>query len=926
MNYCLHQSKLWCKIMRITFSQVLILLLSTALSYAGSSSAQEVLKKKINLSIENKTLNEVLKTLAKTNQVQFVYNLDVLQTKEKISAQFSDQELKEVLDNLLSKYNISYQVIKNKIILTSPVKTENLSDNLTVQAVKINGKVTDETNQPLIGVSVRVKGTNTGTQTDLDGNYSITVPNDNAILVFTYIGFITQEVVVSGRSNINVQMKANENSLNEVVVVGYGTQKRANITGSVASANLEDFRNSPSTNIANRIQGTVPGLNVGQVNRAGATPSISIRGQNTLSGNSSVLIILDGVQYTGSLTSINPDDIASIDVLKDASSTAVYGAQAANGVILITSRKGTKDQKPRISFSTSYATQSPNNNLRPMNRQEFIDHVRDLYYNEAYLAPNYTQPNPAFNVATRIDPSMKDAAGNILPNDFNWYKEATHTGYIVDNQLSVSGGSDKFNYLLSGNATTNSGFIKNDLFKRKGLRANLETQATSWLKLGLQSFGSFVNEDGAEPNLLNLIRSSPLVVPYDASGNLIPYPTNTTFSNPFLGYTTDDYDRHNYFFANLYSEISVPHIKGLTYRINFGQNYRLDLHNTSSLYDAGLTGQASKEVTTYYDYTFDNIVTYNRTLKKHDLTATLLYGSVQRKYDYTRAYSNVFSRLTLGYNSLQQGTNRYAVSNAYKEALEYQMARINYGYDSRYLITATVRRDGFSGFAENNKYGIFPSLGLGWIATNESFFKPNWLNYLKVRASYGEIGNQTSRYASLSTLGSGASYVFGDGGSTLFGQQVNSLPNPDLRWERTSGTNAGLDFTLFKGVLTGVFEYYNTKTTDLLYNVNIPTVTGFNTISTNIGQINNQGTELSLTSKNFDTKTVKWSTTLNFSRNVNKVVKLLGDRNGDGKEDDLPQSNLFIGQPINAIYDWQANGIWQVGDNISAGYSVIHLH
>ncbi|RYE12850.1 MAG: TonB-dependent receptor, partial [Sphingobacteriaceae bacterium] len=353
-------------------------------------------------------------------------------------------------------------------------------------------------------------------------------------------------------------------------------------------------------------------------------------------------------------------------------------------------------------------------------------------------------------------------------------------------------------------------------------------------------------------------RSSPLVVPYDASGNLIPYPTNTTFSNPFLGYTTDDYDRHNYFFANLYSEISVPHIKGLTYRINFGQNYRLDLHNTSSIYDAGLTGQASKEITTYYDYTFDNIVTYNRTLKKHDLTATLLYGSVQRKYDYTRAYSNVFSRLTLGYNSLQQGTNRYAVSNAYKEALEYQMARINYGYDSRYLITATVRRDGFSGFAENNKYGIFPSLGLGWIATNESFFKPNWLNYLKVRASYGEIGNQTSRYASLSTLGSGASYVFGDGGSTLFGQQVNSLPNPDLRWERTSGTNAGLDFTLFSGVLTGVFEYYNTKTTDLLYNVNIPTVTGFNTISTNIGQINNQGTELSLTSKNFDTKIFKW--------------------------------------------------------------------
>jgi TonB-linked SusC/RagA family outer membrane protein len=786
--------------------------------------------------------------------------------------------------------------------------------------ISITGKVTDEkTKSPIPGVSVKVKNGTTTAVTDENGVYKISVPNEQTALVFSYIGYDVQEVTVGNIKNINVVLKTSQAILDEVVVVGYGTQKKADVTGSVVRANLDDFRNAPTTNVASLLQGTVPGLNVGQVNRAGATPSIGIRGQNTLGGNQNVLIILDGVQYNGSLTSINPDDIASIDILKDASATAVYGAQAANGVILITSRKGAIG-RTRISFSSQYATQKPNIDLKPMARDEYLDHIKYLYYDEAFLAPDFTRPNPAFDLVSKVDASMKDAQGNLLPNDFSWYNEATKTGAVVDNQLSVSGGTDKITYLLSGSLTRNSGFINNDVFKRKTIRANIETKATDWLTIGLQSFGTFVNEDGVEPSFTDINLMSPLILPWDNNGNLKINPFNTNVTNPLLSYQADDYDRHNYFFANVYGNVQLP-VKGLSYKISFGNNYRLDFKNISNMYDANLTGQASKENTTYYDYTFDNVLTYNKAIGKHSFTGTLLYGAIERDNSYTRAYSTGFSRLTLGYDNLQQGTNRFAISNAWKETLNYQMFRLNYNYDSRYLFTGTIRRDGFSGFAENNKYGIFPSVSAGWDISKEPFFKVNWVDNLKLRIGYGVAGNQTTRYSSLANVGVSAAYVFGDGGSTQFGQQVNSLSNPDLKWERTTGANLGMEFTLFKNRLSGVIEYYDTKTTDLLYSVNIPVITGFSNILTNIGQLNNKGLEISLNSKNINSAEFKWTSSLNFARNVNKLVKLLGDLNGDGVEDDLPQSGLFIGQSTAVIYDYQVNGIWQVGEKIPTGYS-----
>ncbi|MFA6082839.1 SusC/RagA family TonB-linked outer membrane protein [Mucilaginibacter sp.] len=782
----------------------------------------------------------------------------------------------------------------------------------TIAAISITGKVVDDKDGgPLAGVTVKVKGTNIATATNVNGLYTINVPNAEAVLVFSFVGYDEKEKSVGSDQIINITLKATQNNLNEVVVVGYGTQKRQYITGAVVRANLDAFRDAPNTNIVQNLQGTVPGLNVGPVTISGSTPSISIRGQNTISGNRNVLIILDGVQYNNTLSSINADDIASIDILKDASSTAVYGAQAANGVMLITSRKGSN--KPRINFSTSYATQNPAGNTHPMERDEYLEHVRNLYYNKAFLAPDYTTPDPAFNLALYVERTQRDASNNLVPTDFNWYKEGTKNGFINDNQLSVSGSSDKVSYLLSGAYTNQAGYIINDLFKRKSLRANIEVQPENWLKVGLQAFGSFVNNDGAEPSLSDLYQFAPLNTPYNPDGSLNPYPFNTNQTNPFMSSDVNDFERHNFLFANIYSQVDFPFLKGLSYRLNFGNNARTDEHYYASIYGAGLTGSAYKNTEQYYDYTLDNILTYNKSFKNHSVTATLLYGAVQRKDDATGASANGFTRLTLGYNNLSLGTNQFTTSNAWSEALNYQMARINYAYDGRYLLTATVRRDGYSGFAANNKFAVFPSVSLGWIFSDEPFVHLPWLDNGKLRVSYGVTGNQTARYYSLDQVSTQPAYVFGDGGTTQYGQYVSTLANPNLKWERTFETNLGLDFSLFRGRLSGTLDYYDRHTRDLLFSVQIPTITGFGSINTNVGEISNKGFEISLTSKNISGKAFAWNTTFAFSRNVNKIISLLGTG-------DLVSSNLFIGRSINAVYGYRTNGIYQVGETPPAGF------
>lgn len=793
---------------------------------------------------------------------------------------------------------------------------------VTAQTTGIKGHVADVAGDPVIGASIVLKDGKVGTITDLDGNFIIDAKSGD-VLKISFIGYLAQEIQVPKDGQINVILTEDTRLLGEVVVVGYGSMKKSDLTGAIISANLKDFEKSPNSNIIQSLQGTVPGLNIGQVTTAGATPSMSIRGKNTLSGKTDVLVVLDGIIYTNSLSSINPNDIERIDVLKDASATAVYGAQAANGVLLITTKKG-KTGKTSISFNSSYTISNPTKNLRPMNRNEYLSFTKEFWYDKAYMGPDYTTPNPDFHMADYLpDVVMKDNSqpDGIAPYDYDWWDEGTRTGSLLENQLSLSGGSDAISYLVSFSNTTQEGFILNDDFKRNSIRVNLDTNPFSWMKMGVQTFGSFVDQDGAEPDIWRLITQNPLIEPYDKDGNIVPYPFQTLDLNPFMGSDVDDKERHNYFFANVYAEIKLP-VKGLSYRMNFGNNYRIDEHFYASKYGASLTGEAWKQHTSYYDYTIDNILNYNNKFGDHDIAATLLYGASERKQSYTEAKAQNFSRLTLGYNSLELGKDQYTNSDAWDEALLYQMARVNYKYKNKYLLTGTVRRDGFSGFAENNKTAVFPSVAVGWVLSEESFFKVQWVDYLKIRGGWGISGNQTSRYKSLAQVTSAPGYVYGDGGATEIRQQVTSMANSNLMWEKTNGFNAGVDFNLFNNRLTGYVDAYQTTTHDLLYDMAIPTITGFDKVSSNIGEIRNRGIELNLTSVNITSKDFEWSTTFNISSNSNKIISLLGkDANGDGKEDDLIASNLFIGQSTSAIYNYVIDGIWQLNDQIPAGYN-----
>ena len=786
--------------------------------------------------------------------------------------------------------------------------------------IRVKGRVTNETGQPIPGTSVTIKGSKAGTTADENGNYELRAPS-NGTLIITAINYTTQEVGVNNKQTVDITLINLAKTETEVIVVGYGTQKKIDVTGSVTRVNLETMANAPNTNIGQFLQGTVPGLNVGLSTFAGGTPPISIRGRVTINGSQNVLIIVDGIQYTQSLSSINPDDIASIDVLKDASATAVYGAQGANGVILITTRKGRASQKPRIAFSSAYTTQEPTVNFRPWNREQFLQNIRDAFWKDAYLGPDYTQPNPAFDITSKLDGSMRPG-GVMLPNDYDWWGNSTKSGSIFENNISFSGGGDRFSYLLSGGIVDQKGYIINDIFKRKTIRVNLEAKPFDFWKVGLVSSGSFVNQDGAEPTMGIITISSPLLVPFDTAGNLIPSPTNTVVGNPFLTYYVDDKDRNQYYFANIYSDLDIPFIKGLNYRINFGNNYRTSQHYFSSRYGAGLTGEAYKENQDYYDYTFDNILTYTKRFGRHDITATALYGAIERKYNRTFAQGTGFDRLSLSYNNIQSANIRNITTNAYSEALEYQMARVNYKYDEKYMLTATLRRDGFSGFAENNKSALFPSVGLGWVISQENFMaNVNAVNLLKFRATYGSIGNQTPRYTSLSQVGTNSAYVFGDGGGTAFGQQVNTLSNPDLKWEKTQGMNFGLDFALLNNRLSGNLEYYDNDTRDLLFAVTIPNVTGFSQIQSNVGKVHNTGFEAGLTYQIIKSKDFTWSATYNFWTNKNKIVTLTGvDANGDGIEDDLVSSGLFIGKSIATIFDYQHGPIYQLNETRLPGF------
>lgn len=442
----------------------------------------------------------------------------------------------------------------------------------------VKGKIVDAgTGESLVGVNVTVKNeSSVGTISDLDGNYSLVV-SKTATLVFSYIGYISQEIPVGEKNMINVSLVEDSKTLSEVVVIGYGTMKKSDLTGSVVKADLNVMKDSPNTSIMQSLHGTVAGLQIGQTNSAGEDPSIGVRGQTTINGSTSPLIILDGIIYGGRISDINPSDIESIDILKDASSKAVYGAKAANGVLMITSKKGKRAQKPKISYSGSWAFSNPTVDYRPLNREEWMQKVRDIEYESAYTKESgYLVPNPDWDFSkSQLNVQQLDGIEN--GTDFNWWDEAMQTGHLFTDMVNINGGSEHVSYFLSGSWTNQRGVVKNDKYKRTTFRANIDVQATSWLKVGTNTFFSVLDYSGESPNMNALIRMPAVVTPKDADGEWITNPNGTLTMNPFLEYMVENSDKRHQINTTVYGLVSIPWIKGLTYRLNY--NYTLDAKN-----------------------------------------------------------------------------------------------------------------------------------------------------------------------------------------------------------------------------------------------------------------------------------------------------------------------------------------------------------
>ncbi|HEY5507799.1 MAG TPA: SusC/RagA family TonB-linked outer membrane protein, partial [Paludibacter sp.] len=833
-------------------------------------------KTRLSLNFSDTQLTKVLDKIESESEFFFLYNEKLLNIDRKVNITENDQLITVILADLFAGTNVKYTIIDRKIILAPDYLTSQ------PQQKQITGKVTDESGNPLPGANIQVEGTTTGVISDASGKYSINIPNDNAVLIFSFIGYNAMKVSAIGKTTINMTLVPNIANLEEVVVVGYGTAKRSDLTGSVVRANMSTLDGSPNVSALQALHGTVPGLNVGVTTQAGADPSISIRGLNSLSGSTSPLIVLDGIIYRGSIVDINPKDIESIDVLKDASSTAIYGSQASNGVLIITTKTAKEISKPVIEYSSSFSIQSlTNKDMLPLDSKGFIQHLSDAELASSRTGTDMLQPNPNFDVTKYFgDATLIDGYNN--GTNTNWFKLLSNNiPYIQDHNLSVRGKNELASYFLSVGYTDQKNLIINDTYKRYNVRVNLETKITNWFKVGTQSFFTESNMSGVQPSFSSLMLLPPLSSPYDANGNLLVQTYKGTI-NPLLMIQNPDLDKRYNISGNFYADINVPFIKGLNYRMNFSQNLVIANEDNFNPYANTLLGSAYKNNSTYSSWTLDNIVTYKRDFGLHDINATLVYGVEKRASDATTATANNFVNQTLGYNYLAAGTSNLNVlgSSAWEESSLYSMGRLVYMYNNRYILTGTLRRDGFSGFGEKNKIGYFPSVALAWKLSEEDFVKNNvsWINSLKLRMSYGTNGNRTvGRYATLAKmstqnpLGTGYSpiaggYLYGDGVSPELTQAVSTMSNANLKWETTTAFNTGLDFSVLKNRLFGNIEFYRSETKNLLYNVSIPNINGMfpdasgnNGITVNIGKLQNIGEEFSITGVPVRTSDFEWN-------------------------------------------------------------------
>ncbi len=787
---------------------------------------------------------------------------------------------------------------------------------------QISGKIVDINGEPIIGANIIEKGTTNGIITDVDGNFSLEVPS-SAILQISYIGYVTQEIEVGNQTTFAIQLMEDTQKLDEVVVVGYGTMKKKDLTGAVKRVNLENSPAIANTSLSQALIGSTAGVNTTQSGYAGEDVTLSIRGATSFSASQSPLIVLDGIIYNGSMSDINVNDISSIDILKDASAAAVYGARSANGVILVTTKKG-KTEKPTVSFNMSIGTQSASNHTaRYMNAEEYTMRLVDYAYQQDLRNWYETHPTSDAGRPAYPDISTKEAKAYylrsqeekdnyMLGTDIDWIDKVMRTGLTQDYNLGVGGNSKFVNYYLSGAYHSEEGILLNDQFERYTFNAKVDANVTDWLKVGANVNYSHRDYSGVSANFDYATKATPMATyDFDTPGyHRMEFANESAMKDPLQYLAIDNSDLRNTLFLTLTGRIDVPFIKGLSYDFNYSTTrYHRD---NNTFYPADVdggsvnNGKAVKVPENENAYLFNHIFAYQRDFGNHSLNATFVYTTEKRWGDSTTATAESFDIDNLGYNNLGIGTMFTETSSAWQESNVGLMGRVNYNYKNRYLLTATVRRDGYSGFGVNNKYVTLPSASIGWVISEEDF-NPFESTYLKLRLSYGQNGNQgIGRYASLAKLGLGA-YNYDE--NKVIALYPSAMANNELKWERTSSWNFGIDFGFFNQRLNGSFEVYKSHTTDVLVQRTLPRVTGYSSVWANLGGLDNRGFEVELNSVNIQNHNLSWSSGFTFSLNRDKITDLYGD----GTMQDLT-NGWFVGESLNAIYSYEMLGVWQEED------------
>jgi len=922
-------------VMKLTFFLFVVLTMQvTATVYSQN--------KKLSLNMQGNSIKEVLQQIEAQSEYRFIYENEKVNLDTKVSIRVTDEVVDKILKQLFEKDGINYSITDNNMILINPSdkQLKNLGQEFTnsQQQKSVSGKVTDAQGEGLPGVSVVVKGTTTGVITDMDGKYSILKMPENAILIFSFVGMKTQESVVGNKTTMNITLVEDAIGIEEVVAIGYGTVKKSDLTGSVSSVKTSELQQTPMTSIDQGLVGRASGVQVTQTSgMPGAVASIRVRGSSSLQGGNEPLYVIDGFPvYSGSgfgntggnvqmsgLSTVNPNDIESIEILKDAAATAIYGARAANGVVLITTKTGKKGHDV-VSFEANYGIQNITKKIDVMGAQEYAALVNEAYTNDKLTAP-YD--------ATRLAEIAKLGRGT------DWQNEIFRAGETQNYQLTFSGGDDKTSYAISGSYFDQQGVIINSNFKRYSTRLNLDRKINEVFKIGTNfSISHTINnaiatDSGGETGVITgALKMNPILPVYsnlvtgeytqvNTPGTLEPNPVATAKEQIFNNATSR-------ILGDIYGEWKIA--EGLVAKVTIGADVLYDKSNQytpSTIYQSNGKATATIGVNRSINWLNENTLNWTKTFNKiHSFNVLGGFTMQQNNAEYVMGSSSSFVNNILLYNNLGAGAlYNQPGSSAVQWNLMSYLSRVNYTLMNRYLFSVNARVDGSSRFGANNKFGFFPSGSFGWRVTEEKFMESlkKTITNLKLRGSYGFTGNtEIGVYQSLATL-SNASWMIGN--QLVSGFYPDRIPNPDLQWERTGQLDIGFDLGLYQNRIRFTADYYRKKTTDLLYDVSVPAVSGYQTMLKNIGSVENKGIELSIESDNL-TGAFRWNTAFNISFNKNKVLELGGETykempNGDDHLKTGSFRRLIVGQPIGVFYGYRFDGIFQNTDETAAQIS-----